>query len=63
MALRSLETLGLTPGGFTLSYTVGPNRYAALSCRFSEDDISVDNGAGNVEVSENFTGTERIRLS
>jgi hypothetical protein len=58
-----LEALGSTPGGFTLSYTVGANRYAVLSCRFSEDDINVDNGAGNVEVSVNFTGTERIRLS
>ena len=58
-----LETLGSTPGGFTLTYTVGANRYAVLSCRFSEDDITVDNGGGNVEYSINFTGTERIRVS
>ena len=58
-----VEALGSKPGGFTLTYTVGANRYAVLGCRFSEDDITVDNGAGNVEVSVNFTGTERIRLS
>jgi len=58
-----LEGLGSTPGGFTLTYTVGANRYAVLGCKFSEDDITVDQGAGNVEVSVNFTGTERIRLS
>lgn len=58
-----LETLGSKPGGFTLTYTLGANRYAVLGCRFSEDDISVDNGAGNVEVNVSFTGTERIRLA
>jgi len=58
-----LEALGSAPGGFTLTYTVGANRYAILGCRFSEDNITVDNGAGNVEVSVNFTGAERIRLS
>jgi hypothetical protein len=58
-----LDALGSKPGGFTLTYSIGTMRFAVLGCRFSEDDISVDNGAGNVEVSVSFTGTERIRLS
>jgi hypothetical protein len=58
-----LEALGSKPGGFTLTYSLGVMKYAVLGCRFSEDDITVDNGAGNVEVSVNFTGTERIRIA
>ena len=58
-----IDALGSKPGGFTLSYTVGTMVFAILGCRFSEDDITVDNAAGNVEVSVNFIGTERIRIS
>lgn len=58
-----LEAVGSKPGGFTLTYEVGAVVYSVLGCKFSEDDISVDNGAGNVEVSVNFTGTERIRVA
>ena len=58
-----LDALGSKPGGFTLSYTVGAAKYAILGCKFSEDDITIDQGGGNVEGSVNFTGTERIRLA
>ena len=30
-----LEGLGGAPGGFTLTYTVGANRYAVLGCKFA----------------------------
>lgn len=59
----NLEELGARPGGFTLTYTAGLSRYAILGCVFAEDDITADQGAGNVEVSINFTATERVRLS
>jgi hypothetical protein len=58
-----LDAIGSKEGGFTLTYTVGAARWAVLGCKFSEDDISVDQGAGNVEGSVNFTGAERIRIS
>lgn len=58
-----VDALGSKPGGFTLSYVQGANTFAVVGCRFSEDDVTVDNGAGNVEYSINFTGTERVRLS
>ena len=59
----NLDALGKQPGGFVLTYTAGLNRYAVIGCVFAEDDISVDQGAGNVEVSVNFTATERVRLA
>ena len=59
----NLDTIGSKPGGFTLTYTIGVNRFAILGCKFSEDDIAVDNGAGNVEITVNFTGAERIQLA
>ncbi len=58
-----LDALGSKPGGFVITYTVGAARYMILGCKFSEDDLTVDQGAGNVEGSVNFTGTERIRVS
>lgn len=59
----NLEALGIKVGGFTLTYTAGINRWALLGCVVSGDAISVDNGAGEVEVSFDITATERIRLS
>jgi hypothetical protein len=59
----NLEELGAKVGGFTLTYTSGANKYAVIGCVFSEDDITVDEGAGDVRANINFTGTERIRLS
>lgn len=51
------------PGGFTLTFTGGINRYALLGIRISERSLTVDNGAGNVEWKFNFTGTELVDMS
>ena len=59
----NLELIANQPGGFVLTYTTGANRYGVMGCVLSEVRTTVDNGAGNVEVSANFTATERVRLA
>lgn|SRR3990167_813672 len=57
-----LAALGDRNGGNTITFTVGTKRYAYLGCRWSEEDLSVNNASGDVTISVNFVGTERIEL-
>lgn len=57
-----LKALSANPGGFTLSYTAGAQKYALLGCRRSEKSISNDPGSGDATMDVSITATEEIAL-
>ena len=57
----NLEALSLKPGGFSLTYTAGINRWSLVGCKLSEDTLTVNNAQGDVTVKVSLTATDRVR--
>lgn len=57
-----LAALAAKPTGFTISYSLGANKYALIGCRINNKGTTNDPGSGNAEVTIGVTATEEITL-
>ncbi len=58
-----LESLWNTPGGFTLTYQEGVDRYMLIGCEVEKEDLSNTPESGDTKKSVGFTATERRKMN